>query len=185
MKQNDIYFHGRGESLFVDDLDAFPGLLHAAVLASPAARGRVVALDVEAARREPGVAAVFTAADIPGENQIGGIIPDEPLLAESEVHYVGQPVAFVVAKTPRQARRALAAIRLEIEELPPVLDPRQAAAQGSLIAPPRTFVLGDVERPGPPAPASSPAASTPAARSTSTSRPRPRSPSPAKRTRCG
>ncbi len=146
MKQNDIYFHGRGESLFVDDLDAFPGLLHAAVLASPVARGRVIALDAEAARHEPGVAAVFTAADIPGANQIGGIIMDEPLLAAGEVHYVGQPVAFVVATTPRQARRALAAMRLEIEELPPVLDPRQAAAQGSLIAPPRTFVLGDVDR---------------------------------------
>ena len=146
MKQNDVFFHGRGETLFVDDLDAFPGLLHAAVLASPAARGRIVTLDVEAVRREPGVAAVFTAADIPGENQIGGIIMDEPLLAENEVHYVGQPVAFIVAATPRQARQALAAARLEIEELPPVLDPRQAAAQGLLIAPPRRFVLGDVDK---------------------------------------
>jgi xanthine dehydrogenase large subunit len=146
VKQNDIFFHCRGESLFVDDLDAFPGLLHAAVLASPVAHGRIVALDVEAARQRPGVAAVFTAADIPGQNQIGGIIQDEPLLAEGEVHYAGQPVAFVVAATPRQARQALAAIRLQIEELPPVLDPRQAAARGLLIAPPRTFVLGDVER---------------------------------------
>ena len=146
MKQNDIYFHGRGESLFVDDLDEFPGLLHAAVLASPVAHGRVVGLATEAARRQPGVEAVFTAADIPGENQIGGIILDEPLLAESEVHFAGQPLAFVVAETPLQARQALAAIRLEIEELPPVLDPRHAAAQGRLIMPPRTFAIGDVER---------------------------------------
>jgi xanthine dehydrogenase large subunit len=146
VKQNDIFFHCRGESLFVDDLDAFPGLLHAAALASPVARGRIVALDVEAARKRPGVAAVFTAADIPGENQVGGIILDEPLLAEGEVHYAGQPVALVVAATPRQARQALAAIRLQLEELPPVLDPRQAAARGLLIAPPRTFALGDVER---------------------------------------
>jgi xanthine dehydrogenase large subunit len=146
VKQNDIYFHGRGESLFVDDLDAFPGLLHAAVLPSPVAHGRIVALDVQGARTQPGVAAAFTAADIPGQNQIGGIIMDEPLLAEGEVNYAGQPVAFVVAATPRQARRALAAIRLEVEELEPVLDPRQAAARGLLIAPPRTFALGDVDR---------------------------------------
>ncbi len=145
MKQNDVFFHGRGETLYVDDLRAFSGLLHAAVLASPAARGRIRRLEPAAAARRPGVAAVFTAKDIPGQNQIGGIIMDEPLLADGEVHFVGQPVALVVAATPQQARRALAAISLEIEELPPVLDPRQAAAQGLLIAPPRTFALGDVE----------------------------------------
>ena len=144
MKQNDIFFHGRGETLFTDDLDGFAGLLHAAVLTSSVARGRVVRLDVEAARQKPGVRAVFTAADIPGENQIGGIIADEPLLAGAEVHYVGQPLALVVADTPRQARQALPAVRVEIEELPPVLDPRQAAAQGLLIIPPRVFALGDV-----------------------------------------
>lgn len=146
MKQNDIYFHARGESLFVDDMGAFFGVLHAAVLPSPVARGRITKLDMEAARRAPGVTAVFAAADIPGENQIGGIIPDEPLLAEQEVHYCGQPVALVVAETPLQARRALAAIGLEIEELPAVFDPRQAAAAGMLITPPRTFSCGHVEQ---------------------------------------
>lgn len=145
MKQNDIFFHGRGETLFTDDLDGFAGLLHAAVLPSPSAHGRLSRLDVEAARQKPGVRAVFTAADIPGENQIGGIIADEPLLAAGEVHYVGQPLALVVADTPRQARQALAAARVEIEELPPVLDPRAAAAQGLLIIPPRVFALGDVD----------------------------------------
>ena len=146
MKQNDIFFHGRGETLFTDDLPAFCGQLHAAVLASPLARGRIKELDVEAVRRMPGVAAVFTAADIPGENQIGGILPDEPLLAAGEVHYAGQPLAIVLADTPLQARRAAAAARLEIEGQPPVLDPRQAAAKGLLIAPPRTFAIGDPER---------------------------------------
>jgi len=146
VKQNDIFFHGRGETLFTDDLDGFAGLLHAAVLSSSVARGRLTGLDVEAARQKPGVRAVFVAADIPGENQIGGIIADEPLLAEHEVHYVGQPLALVVADTPRQARQALAGFRVDIEEQPPVLDPRQAAAQGLLIAPARTFALGDVEK---------------------------------------
>lgn len=145
MKQNDIFFHPRGETLYVDDLPPFAGQLHAAVLPSPVAHGRILRLKTGAAGRRDGVAAVFTAADIPGENQIGGIIADEPLLAAGEVHYAGQPVALVVAATAREARRALAAIELEIEELPPVLDPRQAAAQGRLIAPPRTFALGDVE----------------------------------------
>jgi xanthine dehydrogenase large subunit len=146
VKQDDIFSHGRGESLFVDDLDAFPGQLHAAVMVSPVAHGRIVSLVTEAAGKQPGVVAVFTAAEIPGENQVAGIVMDEPLLAENEVHYAGQPVAFVVAETRLQARQALAGIRLEIEELPPVLDPRQAAALGMLITPPRTFALGDVDR---------------------------------------
>jgi xanthine dehydrogenase large subunit len=146
VKQNDIFFHCRGETLFTDDLDGFSGLLHAAVLPSPAACGLITRLDIEAARQKPGVRAVFIAADIPGANQIGGIIADEPLLAEHEVHYVGQPLAFVVAESPLQARQALAAVRLEIEELPPVLDPRSAAARELLIVPPRTFTLGDVDK---------------------------------------
>jgi xanthine dehydrogenase large subunit len=99
VKQNDVFFHVRGESLFTDDLEIFPGLLHTAVLPSSVAHGRILKLETLKAQSAPGVAAVFTAADITGENQIGGIIPDEPLLAEQDVHYVGQPIAFVVAET--------------------------------------------------------------------------------------
>jgi xanthine dehydrogenase large subunit len=146
VKQNDIYFHVRGESLFTDDLDIFSGLLHAAVLPSPLAHGRIKKLETTAALKAPGVVAVLGAADIPGENQIGGIIADEPLLAENEVDYVGQPVALVIAATAQQARQALALILMELEELPAVFDPRQAAAQNLLIVPPRTFALGNVDK---------------------------------------
>jgi xanthine dehydrogenase large subunit len=145
VKQNDIFFHPRGETVYVADIADHCGQVHLAVLPSPVARGRITRLDLEAARRQPGVAAVFSAADIPGENQIGNMVADEPLLAAGEVHFVGQPVAVVAAATPLQARRALAAIALEVEELPPLLDPRQAAAKGELITPARSFVLGDVE----------------------------------------
>ncbi|MDD8013644.1 MAG: molybdopterin-dependent oxidoreductase, partial [Acidobacteriota bacterium] len=146
MKQNDIFFHPRGETIYTADLADACRQVHLAVLPSPVAHGRIVKLDAEAAKRRPGVVAVFTAADIPGENQIGGIIPDEPLLADGDVHYVGQPVAFVAAESPLQARRALEAIALEVEDLPAVFDPRQAAAQDLLITPGRTFALGDVEK---------------------------------------
>jgi len=146
VKQNDVFFHVRGESHYVDDLPPFAGQLYAAVLPAPVACGRIERLETGGAARQDGVVAVFTAADIPGENQIGGVIPDEPLLAAGEVHFIGQPVALVVAASARQARRALDAIRLDIEEREPVLDPRQAAARGMLIAPPRTFALGDVDK---------------------------------------
>lgn len=145
MSNHEIGPHARGESLFVGDLPDPPGLLHAAVLASPVPAGRIVRLDTSTAAGSEGVACILTAADIPGENQIGGIVQDEPLLAEGEVHFIGQPIATVVADTPRRAREAAAAIELEIEEEPGIFDAREAAAVGRLIVPSRTFALGDVD----------------------------------------
>jgi xanthine dehydrogenase large subunit len=140
----DMALHVRGESRFVDDLTPPAGTLHAAVFASPVAHGRIRRLDLSQALARPGVRGVFTAADVPGENQIGGILPDEPLLAEGEVHCVGEPVALIVADTARLARAALGAVELEVEKLPAVFDPREAFRLGLLIRPPRTFAIGDV-----------------------------------------
>jgi len=145
VSNHEIGPHTRGESLFVGDLPDPPGMLHAAVLASPIPHGRIVRLDTTPATAIEGVASILTAADIPGENQIGGIVQDEPLLAEGEVHFAGQPIVAVVADSPRRARKAAAAIEVEFEELPGVFDPRKAAASGALIVPSRTFSLGDVD----------------------------------------
>jgi len=145
MSNREIAPHTRGESMFVGDLPDPPGLLHAAVLASPVPHARIVRLDTTPAAEIDGVACVLTAADIPGENQIGGIILDEPLLAEGAVHFVGQPIVVTVADTPRRAREAAQAIVVEYDELPGVFDPRQAAAAGSLIIPSRTFSTGNVD----------------------------------------
>lgn len=141
----DSYHHVRGESIFTADLAEPAGTLHAAVFASPLAHGRIRNLDLDPARNAPGVVGVFAAADVPGENQIGGIIPDEPLLAGPIVHYLGQPLALVVAETERDARRALALIAAEFDPLPAIFDPRAAFAAGQLIQPPRTFAIGDVD----------------------------------------
>ncbi|NIA29314.1 MAG: molybdopterin-dependent oxidoreductase [Actinobacteria bacterium] len=143
MKHVDIAMHVRGESRFVDDEPAPEGLLHAAVFTSPVSHGKIRSLDVRRTRDMAGVHGVFTAADIPGENQIGNIIQDEPLLAEDYVHFIGQPVALVVAETPEIARAAAQSIDIDIEELPAIFDAREAFAKGELIAPPRTFSLGD------------------------------------------
>lgn len=145
MKHYDAEFHVRGESEYVDDMPQPAGMLHTAVFASPVAHGKIKSLDTADAEAMQGVVAVFTARDIPGENQIGPIIQDEPLLAEDEVHFVGQAVAIVVAETPELARKALKKIKLEVEELPAITDPREAFAKGEIIGTPRTFALGDVE----------------------------------------
>jgi xanthine dehydrogenase large subunit len=145
VKKNEGALHGRGEARFVADLPEPEGLLHAAVLVSPVAHGRITRLGAGEAALASGVRGVLTAADIPGENQVGTIVADEPLLAPGELHYVGQPVALVVAETEAGARRAAAGIDLQVEELPAILDPREAQTRGELIVPPRTFCLGDVE----------------------------------------
>jgi xanthine dehydrogenase large subunit len=144
MKHLDTPGHTRGAAHFVSDLPEPANLLHGAVCASPVAHARLVSIDTAEAEAMPGVAGVFTADDIPGENQIGGIIRDEPLLAEANVHFVGQPIALVVAESPTVARRAAEAVNAELEELPAVYDPREAAAAGQLIVPSRTLECGDV-----------------------------------------
>ena len=145
MRPEDRELHVRGESRFLADLPLPAGCLHAAVLGSPVAHGRIEHLDVERARRHPGVVEVLTSADVPGENQIGPILPDEPLLAEGEVHHVGQAVALVLAVDAAVAREARREVDLEIAPLPALFDPRQAAARGELLQPARTFALGDVD----------------------------------------
>ena len=143
MNHLDPHRHVRGESQYLDDVPVQQGTLYAAVFESPLAHGVLRSLDFSAALAAPGVARVLTAADIPGENQIGGIVPDEPLLAEGHVHFRGQPVALVLARTEAQAHAALKLIKADIDPLPIITDPRVAAAQGEFIVPPRTFRLGD------------------------------------------
>ncbi len=145
MKNIDSYAHARGESVYVCDMPLINGTLHASVLGSPLAKGNIKSIDTSEALKIPGVIAVFTAKDIPGENQIGSIIQDEPLLAEHEVDYVGMPIAVVVAESEPIAKKAKKLIKLEIEKLTPITDPRVAKKENSLIVPSRTFKLGDIE----------------------------------------
>ncbi len=141
----ETHFHVRGESPFVDDLPEPAGMLFAAVCASPVAHARIVSIDTEGARSSPGVRGVFTARDIPGDNQIGVIVQDEELLASEAVHFVGQPLALVVAESIEEAERGAAAVGLELEERPGLFDPRLAAERGELIVPSRTLASGDVD----------------------------------------
>jgi len=111
----------KGLTRFLPDL-RLDGMLHARQLGSPAAHARILRLDLEAARALPGVAAVIGPEDIPGQNRVGVILDDQPLLAEGKVRYRGEPMALVAARTPEAAEAARAAIAFELEELPPVFD---------------------------------------------------------------
>ncbi|HOP21830.1 MAG TPA: molybdopterin-dependent oxidoreductase [Gammaproteobacteria bacterium] len=146
MKNIDSNGHVRGESLFIDDIITKSNTLHAAVLSSVVAHANQLQLDISGALSFPGVEAVILAKDIPGENQIGGIIFDEPLLAEDEIHFQGQPLAIVVAESNFIARQARKLIKVTCNQLPVITTAKQAKQQGGFINPPRSFGMGDVEK---------------------------------------
>ena len=145
MENIDAPYHTRGESEYVDDVAPPEEMLHGAIFGSPVAKGTIESLDVSGALERDGVVAVITADDIPGENNVGPIFGDEGMLAEDEVTFIGEPVAFVVAETHALARDAVDDIEIEVDEQAPVVDPREAHARGDTIGQPRTFELGDVD----------------------------------------
>ena len=144
MKNIDSYTHLRGESIYLDDIPVIQGTLYAAVFDSPVAHGKIISLNTNEADKINGVVKIFTAKDIPGENQIGGIIPDEELLASDHVHFCGMPVALVVATSEEIARTAVKKMKMEVEPLPIITDAREAKEKDELIIPPRTFKIGDI-----------------------------------------
>jgi xanthine dehydrogenase large subunit len=143
MKNPDAIAHVAGRSVFLDDIPEIKGVLHAQVVGAPVAHGRIRRIDREAATALPGVVGIFSHADIPGQNQIGGILPDEPLLAEETVHYRGQPVLLVIARDEYTARQAARLVRMDCEEWPALTDVEEAWKKGAFLFPPRTFRLGD------------------------------------------
>ena len=114
-----------GVGLFTDDL-TYAGMLHAAVVRSPVARGVIESIDAKRCLKTPGVVAIFTAKDIPGKNCVPIIFDDQPFLAEKHVNYVGEPIAVVVAEDRLTARAAAKSVNVDVRELEPLLDPLKA-----------------------------------------------------------
>jgi xanthine dehydrogenase D subunit len=120
----------RGEFAFSSDLWA-DDMLWGATLRSPYPRARILRVDVAAALALPGVYAVLTADDVPGTRTYGLEVADQPVLADDEVRYQGEPVAVVAADHPETARRAVARIVVDYEVLPPVTDAEAALRPGA------------------------------------------------------
>ncbi len=135
--------HVTGRAQYTDDIPLPPGTLHAAFGVSPVAHGMLQALDLAPVLASPGVVAVATSADIPGENNYGGAVHDDPVFAERELCYTGQPVFAVAARTHEQARRAVRAARMQIDEQPAILDIRTALAQEAFVLPTQRAQRGE------------------------------------------
>jgi aerobic carbon-monoxide dehydrogenase large subunit len=130
----------QGQAQFVGDMQ-LPSMLHAAFVRSVYAHGHLLGVDVEAARGMPGVRAVLTGADLAGlvdpfplllRDGTEAVSEMHPVLARGRVRYVGEPVALVVAETAEQAVDAAEWVAVEVDELPALVDPREAEAAAAL-----------------------------------------------------
>ena len=139
--------HVAGQATYIDDLPELAGTLHCALGLSPVAHGRLLGIDVAALQAEPGVVAVLTAADIPGLNDCGAIVHDDPILADGTVQYVGQAVFAVLSASRDTARRVAARARevLRIEPLPALLTPQAGHAAGEHVVPSVRLARGDAD----------------------------------------
>ena len=134
-RRQDILGHVTGRSPFYDD-HLFDGLLHVRCARSPHHHARIRRIDASEAERSPGVVRVVTGRDVPRNlNTLLSLldfgIDDEPLLAETKVAYIGEPVVAVIAASEAEARAAVAKVRIDWEVLPHVLDVEEAIRPGA------------------------------------------------------
>ena len=142
LPHDSAHLHVSGTAAYTDDLPEPRDLLHLAVGMSTVAHAKVLDIDLDAVLAADSVVAVCTAADIPGENNYGSIVKDDPLFADGLVQYVGQPLFAVAATSVDAARKAARTANVTYEELEAILDPLDAVAKKSFVLPSETLVRG-------------------------------------------
>lgn len=135
--------HVTGTAPYIDDLPLRSDELHVGFVGSPVAAGRIASIDLAAARGVPGVIALFTAADMPGKNIFGPVLRDEPVLADGEVLYVGQPVVVIAAETREAMRAGRRLVKIHVLPTEPILSIERAIELGRYIGPRRRIARGD------------------------------------------
>jgi xanthine dehydrogenase large subunit len=137
--------HVSGEARYTDDLlDRFAAPLHAWPVLSVHAHANVLAIHTRVAAAIPGVVRVLTAADVPGQNEVGAVRPDEPLFP-SEVLFHAQAVAWVLGETLEAAREGAAAVTVDYQPLPAILSMAEALAAESFLTEPLSIASGNIE----------------------------------------
>ena len=145
LPHDSAHLHVAGTAAYTDDLPEPRDLLHIAIGMSDKAHARIRSIDLDAVRAAPGVVDVMLASDVPGENNYGSVVKDDPVFADGLVQYVGQPVFAVAATSVDAARRAARQARIEYRELEAVLDVSEAVEKGSFVLPSETLARGDAK----------------------------------------
>ncbi|QIE44906.1 molybdopterin-dependent oxidoreductase [Pseudohalocynthiibacter aestuariivivens] len=136
--------HVTGRARYVDDIPTVSGTLHLCFGLSDVAFGTITALDVSAVRAANGVVDVLTADDLPNGADVSPSAHDEPLLALGEVHYIGQPIFLVIARSHLAARKAARLASVEIDARRAILSIDDAIAANSRFEEgPRIYQKGD------------------------------------------
>ncbi|WP_338117652.1 molybdopterin cofactor-binding domain-containing protein [Tepidanaerobacter syntrophicus] len=140
-----------GEALFANDIN-FKNMLFGKVLRSKVPHAILKNIDTTDAKNFPGVKAVLTYKDIPGANRVGILLKDEPVLVDSKIARIGDPIALVAAETQEIAEKALELIKIELDELTPVVDVQEAMKEDSIkihgdtnILAMKNLIKGDIE----------------------------------------
>ncbi len=142
-RHESAHLHVSGEARYVDDVPMPEGTLHVAFGMSTVAHGCIRSIDLDPVRAATDVVAIATAEDIPGSNNYGPVLEDDPIFSTGLVQYVGQPLFAVAARTYHAARRAAVRAKVDYEILPAILDIRTAIAAGSFVIPTQTLRRGD------------------------------------------
>ncbi|WP_026756250.1 xanthine dehydrogenase molybdopterin binding subunit [Sediminimonas qiaohouensis] len=138
--------HVTGAARYVDDIPAPADTLHLAFGLSTIAAGRITDMDLSKVRAAPGVVAVLTADDLPFDNDVSPSVHDEPLLSDGAVHYLGQAMFLVIARSHLAARRAARHGDVSYAEETPILTVDDALAAGSHFEDgPRIYEKGDAD----------------------------------------
>ncbi|MCB1567643.1 MAG: molybdopterin-dependent oxidoreductase, partial [Xanthomonadales bacterium] len=138
--------HVTGRAVYVDEQHLPTGLVSLYPVQSPHAHARILSIDIDQALQQSGVLAVLRADDIPGQNQTGPILADEPLIPADEVCYHGQVVAWVVAESEAQAQQAASLVKVGFTPLPARLSIEQAIAEQAFHMAPARVSRGDAEQ---------------------------------------
>jgi xanthine dehydrogenase large subunit len=137
--------HVSGGAIYIDDMPEPPGLLHAYIGLSPHAHARIKSIDLSAVAATPGVAAVMTAKDIPGVNDVGPAFMGDPIFADGLVEYHGQSIFAVAATSMALAREAATKAVIEYDILKPILTIDEALAAQTFVLPTQVMQRGDAE----------------------------------------
>jgi selenium-dependent xanthine dehydrogenase len=121
-----------GEAIYTDDV-RIEGMIFGSALRTKYPRARILSIDASEAKKEPGVVAVLTAADVPSSNKIGHIRHDwDVMIPVGKItHYLGDSVALIAAETAEALERAKSLVKVEYEVLPPITDPKEALAENA------------------------------------------------------
>ncbi|MBN2425257.1 MAG: xanthine dehydrogenase molybdopterin binding subunit [Calditrichaceae bacterium] len=135
--------HVTGQARYIDDMPGHGPVLYGAVVFSKMAHAKIASIKIEKALKTPGIKAILLAKDIPGNNQMGPVIKDEPCLAENEVQFIGQAVCLIAAENKAAARKAESLIKINYKPLKSILTMEEAIRQNNAFGPERKIARGN------------------------------------------